>query len=265
MDARPIDGAGRRPLRPSWSYYPEQSIGGVPIPARRDHVPGIERRRRLQRHHAADGRSPTTCSATARPRSSSTWAGIWKRRSTATATTRRCCRRRACRQTVTRTWTDANGNFVPDCDLTNVNAQDLRSSGRLLRPDQPSELRQEQPARSPTTPDHAGLGRPAGRLADRRDPPARAAAARLDGSRLHAPVAPELHRHRQPRPDGGRLTRRSASRRRSIRGCRAAAATWSPASTTWCREERASDRQLPDLRAELREPSRRSTTAWIST
>jgi hypothetical protein len=30
---------------------------------------------------------------------------------------------------VTRTWTDANGNMVPDCNLQNPNAQDLRSSG----------------------------------------------------------------------------------------------------------------------------------------
>ncbi|MEO8257903.1 MAG: carboxypeptidase regulatory-like domain-containing protein [Acidobacteriota bacterium] len=31
--------------------------------------------------------------------------------------------------TVTRTWTDANGNFAPDCNLLNLQAQDLRSSG----------------------------------------------------------------------------------------------------------------------------------------
>jgi len=30
---------------------------------------------------------------------------------------------------VTRAWTDANGNFVPDCDLSNPGMQDLRSSG----------------------------------------------------------------------------------------------------------------------------------------
>lgn len=30
---------------------------------------------------------------------------------------------------VTRAWTDANANFVPDCDLANPNAQDLRASG----------------------------------------------------------------------------------------------------------------------------------------
>ena len=30
---------------------------------------------------------------------------------------------------VTRAWNDANGNFVPDCDLLDVNMQDLRTSG----------------------------------------------------------------------------------------------------------------------------------------
>jgi hypothetical protein len=32
-------------------------------------------------------------------------------------------------QGVTRTWTDANGNFTPDCDLLNPRQQDLRSTG----------------------------------------------------------------------------------------------------------------------------------------
>jgi hypothetical protein len=31
--------------------------------------------------------------------------------------------------TTTRSWTDANGNYVPDCDLTNATAQDLRAGG----------------------------------------------------------------------------------------------------------------------------------------
>src|SRR4029077_5229248 len=30
---------------------------------------------------------------------------------------------------VTRSWTDANSNFTPDCDLSNPNTQDLRLSG----------------------------------------------------------------------------------------------------------------------------------------
>jgi hypothetical protein len=32
-------------------------------------------------------------------------------------------------QGVTRTWTDANTNFLPDCDLNNLQAQDLRAGG----------------------------------------------------------------------------------------------------------------------------------------
>jgi hypothetical protein len=32
-------------------------------------------------------------------------------------------------RTVTRTWTDTNGNFNPDCDLLNPNVQDLRAGG----------------------------------------------------------------------------------------------------------------------------------------
>ncbi len=32
-------------------------------------------------------------------------------------------------QSVSRSWTDANGNFEPDCDLLNPNAQDLRAAG----------------------------------------------------------------------------------------------------------------------------------------
>jgi hypothetical protein len=29
----------------------------------------------------------------------------------------------------TRTWTDSNGNFVPDCDLSNPGAQNLTATG----------------------------------------------------------------------------------------------------------------------------------------
>src|SRR5439155_18538439 len=32
-------------------------------------------------------------------------------------------------KSVTRTWTDANGNYVPDCNLSNVSSQDNRSAG----------------------------------------------------------------------------------------------------------------------------------------
>ena len=47
---------------------------------------------------------------------------------------------------VTRTWTDANQNFVPDCDLLNPAAQDLDGQRRRsVRRDVEYELRQERP------------------------------------------------------------------------------------------------------------------------
>ena len=73
--------------------------------------------------------------------------------------------------------------------------------------------------------DPQGLGRPAVRLADRRDGAAGDPAARLAGSRLHTAMAADLHRHRQPGTLARPTSIRSASSRRSIRGCPAAAAT----------------------------------------
>ena len=50
-------------------------------------------------------------------------------------------------QGVQRTWTDANGNFQPDCDLQNPLAQDLRPGGGdfcgPVQPDEPLRCRQE--------------------------------------------------------------------------------------------------------------------------
>ena len=69
---------------------------------------------------------PTTCSGTARPRS----------RAASTATSparRRASPRRSVRTanfSTARNWTDANGNFFPDCDLKNAAAQDLRGRRR---------------------------------------------------------------------------------------------------------------------------------------
>ena len=43
---------------------------------------------------------------------------------------------------VTRSWTDANRNFTPDCDLLNGVAQDLRRAAATLRPVEQPELRE---------------------------------------------------------------------------------------------------------------------------
>ena len=61
---------------------------------------------------------------------------------------------------------------------------------------------------------------------------ARADAARRHRRRLLPPLVRQLPGDRQPGEHRGRLRSVTASPRRSIRGCRTAAATWSPASTT---------------------------------
>jgi hypothetical protein len=55
-----------------------------------------------------------------------------ERGSTATRTPRSGCRKTTMvfgTAGVTRAWSDANGNFVADCDLASPAAQDLRASG----------------------------------------------------------------------------------------------------------------------------------------
>ena len=78
----------------------------------------------------------------------------------------------------------------------------------------------------------ARLGRAAERLGRRRVGPAGSPPARLGRGRLLPALAAALHRDRQPRRHRRPTSRSSASRRRPIRGCRAAAATLSPGSTT---------------------------------
>ena len=77
-----------------------------------------------------------TCSAMAGRRSRYTWADTWTGRAQSgiypnTNPTLRMPQTTSTLGTagVTRAWSDANGNFVPDCDLLNPNAQDLRASG----------------------------------------------------------------------------------------------------------------------------------------
>ena len=128
---------------------------------------------------------------------------------------------------VTRAWTDANGNFVPDCDLLNPNAQDLRASGgdlcgvrvehelRTERADQ--QLRSRRPQR---------LGRPAVGLDARRLDSASDSSPRIGDARLQPSLVPWLHRCRQPgvaavRPDAvqrGGAGGSSLAGRRGLRG-----------------------------------------------
>ncbi len=96
--------------------------------------------------------------------------------------------------TVTRAWTDVDGDFVPDCDLQNPLANnggdpcaqisDLGFGTERFTSDLDPNARER-------------LGRASWRLADRRLDSAAAAAARLGGDRLHPPLADQLHLGRQ--------------------------------------------------------------------
>ena len=215
-----------------WSNYPEQSIGGVRVPAGRDHVPGVAGRRGLQRHHAADGRWPTTCRGNGKTALKFNMGRYLEAAVNGNGNYSALLPASRVPTSVTRTWTDRERRL-----RARLRSVERRRTGSatpvdFCGADQPAGVRPQQPDALLRPGDHAGLGRPAGRLADRRHPPARSAAARVDGGRLHPPMAPELHGHRQSGAGRVGLRDRSASRRRSIRGCRAAAATWSPGSST---------------------------------
>ncbi len=134
--------------------------------------------------------------------------------------------------TSTRTWTDANSNFVPDCDLLNPTPQICAHRRRFLRADLEPALRAERPDQQLRSRAAQRLGRPAVRLERRLRRAAADAAARVGGGRLLAAVVQRLHRQRQHRWPSHRTTRRTASSRRSIRGCPAAAATRCRACST---------------------------------
>jgi hypothetical protein len=120
----------------AWSWFPAQQEGPVQIPAGADHHSGNVGRGPLQRTSLPGWARPTMCSATAGRRSRCTWADTWRGRAqgglyTSTNPTLRMPQTTSTLGTagVTRAWSDANGNFVPDCDLLNPNTQDLRASG----------------------------------------------------------------------------------------------------------------------------------------
>ena len=95
---------------------------------------------------------------------------------------------------VTRSWTDANNNFSPDCNLTNLEQSGSRSSGGdFCGTVSDLQLRHVE-SRAPGTTRTllGGWGRATGRLAVRRLHPAGGAAAGFGRGRLYPPLAGEL-------------------------------------------------------------------------
>ena len=133
---------------------------------------------------------------------------------------------------VTRTWTDRNGNWVPDCNLQNPQTQDLRPGRRLLRRHLESELRHRDVQQHYRSGHPAGLGRPAVRLELGRVGAARGAAANVDRGRVLPPRVLRLCRHRQPRGEPVRFHPVLDLPRLRTRGCpMAAAIRWARCTT----------------------------------
>ena len=148
----------------------------VAIPADADRHSGNARRRQLQGHHAESRARRTTCSGTAGRRSSMNLgkylegAGVSGNYANTNPTLRMPQTTSAFGTAgVTRAWTDANRNFVPDCDLLNPAAQDLRASGGdSVRRRVEHELRPERPDQQLRSRDSQRLGRPSVGLEPRR-------------------------------------------------------------------------------------------------
>ena len=233
VDVPPPHVAGGAPVRPGHQLVPGAADRTVEVPAGRDYLPRDQGRRQLQGHHAADGRG-------LRPvRERQDRAQVQRRANTSRAsacssiTSTRipfsgCPARRVSSATagVTRTWTDANGNFQPDCDLLNPLANDRRSSGGDFC-GQISNLSFGQKVLTdnydPALLDR--MGRPRLGLEPRRLRSAAASAADVGRGRLSPAVVQRVHGERQPVGASRPTTRRTASRRPRIRGCPVAAAT----------------------------------------
>ena len=145
-----------------------------------------------------------------------------------------------------RDWNDANRDFIP---------QEHRARGV-----QSVHLR---PERHHVAVRRRGAGQPGLQLGDLGQRPAPAGAAGLGDRRLFPPLVRQLHRHRQRAGDARPTTARSASPHRRIRGCLAAAAIRSAASTT-SRSPSSGSRATSSSWRTASASSTRCTTASIS-
>ena len=194
-------------------------------------VPRRLRRAELEGCVAAARACRTTCSATARPPSRPTSAASrW--RSGVTNFTRLANPMSTTVNSVSRTWTDLNGNFAPDCDLTSplANAECGQMQNLNFGKSVPVDaLRQRRVRR---------LRRARLQLGGLGEHPARACQRPLGQRVLQPALVRQLPRRRTcwcPTP----TSRPTASPCRSIPACRAAAATSCAASTTSARRSSA--------------------------
>ena len=186
----------------AWSYFPEVTIGPVRFLPNAIHYDEDAGRDRLQRHHAARRVWRGICSARARRRVKLNFGKYLQaaQNGLSYAALRPSGRLTT---TVTRAWTDADGDFVPDCDLQNPLANNGGDACAQISDLGFGTERFTSGLRRQLV---SGWGVRPGRLADWRLDPAAADAAGLGGNRLHPPLADQLHLGRQ-HPAGGESVR----------------------------------------------------------
>ena len=223
---------GARAVRPRRQLGAAAAGGPRPLPAAADLLSRDADRGQLQRRHAARGGGLRPV----RQREDGdqddvrqvSGGGVHRPGLRAAAT-----RPRASSRASVASWTDANSNLTPDCDLLNPErAGPARERRRFLRRVLEPQLRHDD-VQQHDRPEHpAGLGRPPVGLESRRLGAARSAAAHVGRGRLLLALVPGLPRDRQSGHRALLTSTSSASWRRRIRACRMAAATRCPICTT---------------------------------
>jgi hypothetical protein len=135
--------------------------------------------------------------------------------------------------TVTRTWTDTNGNYLPDCDLAS------RAANRECGPMANQNFGGFNPSTLYAADALSGFGARGSNWDLSAEVQRQLQPRRVGDRRLLPQLVCALSRHRQLAAATLRITARHASRRRSIHGCPGAVPIRSATCTTSCRRSSA--------------------------
>ena len=182
LDPRPVDGAGRGPLRPLVELLPRAADRADALPGGCDRLPREHGRGRLQRHHPRVG-AAYDLFGTGKTALKFNMGRYLEAAVNDNGAYSRLAPSNRLATSTNRTWTDANGNFIPIATCRTWRLRTAAPPAAIFAVPSISEVRQTDGGDERGFPGAPGLGRASGRLAGGRDGAAPAAAARLDRSR----------------------------------------------------------------------------------